>query len=256
MHSPEAGTSSTQGIVLPFSAFKNVRQASLVIIPTFVPKLNSALRWHFWQQITKWGGNYKILYFPPLVTFCKLPCRDTSTHTSICARACLDRRRLEEAHMKYAVLSMYQRYTTHFSKWSIAPSIKQTLEDVTPTFYRAFSAYYTCECPIFSLSTLTWAFRILYSLHFGLCCKTSMHHQTAYPDAVPITQVWNVWNVCFQSYATYVYTWNHNKIIKNSFPLLRSTWTLYSSIDAIHMYVNLLARLCIQMSFYHLHPSL
>ncbi len=40
----------------------------------------------------------------------------------------------------------------------------------------------------------------------SLRSKTCMHHQTAYPDAVPMNQVWKFWIVCFQSSATHVYT--------------------------------------------------
>lgn len=60
-------------------------------------------------------------------------------------RACLDRRRLEEAHLKYAVLCVYQRYPHYFTRLSIDLCIRQTLEDITPLFYRAFSARYACK---------------------------------------------------------------------------------------------------------------
>lgn len=69
----------------------------------------------------------------------------TSQGLILCERACLDRRRLEEAHLKYSILRMYQQYDSYFSKWSLSSNIKQTLEDITPTFYEAFSAYYTCK---------------------------------------------------------------------------------------------------------------
>ena len=64
---------------------------------------------------------------------------------TLCERACLHRRRLEEAHLKYAILRMYQRYTGHFSKWYLSSNIKDTLEEVAPVFFEAFSSYYMCK---------------------------------------------------------------------------------------------------------------
>ena len=66
--------------------------------------------------------------------------RDAGMSEGICAQASLDRRRLEEAHLKYCILQMYQRYPKNFPKWSIASTLKQTFKSVTPTFYQAFSA--------------------------------------------------------------------------------------------------------------------
>ena len=66
-------------------------------------------------------------------------CRAASTPSELSERACLDRRRLEEAHMKYCILRMYQRYPAYFPKWTVS-TLTDTLEDVTPKFYEAFSA--------------------------------------------------------------------------------------------------------------------
>ena len=63
----------------------------------------------------------------------------------ICARASLDRRRLEEAHLKYAALHVYTWYPDFFPVMSMASSIQQILADMTPTFYTAFSMYYSCK---------------------------------------------------------------------------------------------------------------
>ena len=63
----------------------------------------------------------------------------------VCARASLDRRRLEEAHLKYAVLRVYKWYPKLFPVMTMASSIQQILEDMTPTFYRAFSMYYSSK---------------------------------------------------------------------------------------------------------------
>lgn len=67
------------------------------------------------------------------------------TFQAVSERACLDRRRLTEAHLKYAILLMYQRYEGNFSRWFLSLTVKEMLEIVTPTFYKAFSAYYTCK---------------------------------------------------------------------------------------------------------------
>ena len=61
----------------------------------------------------------------------------------ICARASLDRRRLEDTHLKYAVLRVYKWYPNVFPTMTMASSIQQTLEDMTPSFYSAFSLYYS-----------------------------------------------------------------------------------------------------------------
>ena len=61
-------------------------------------------------------------------------------------RAQLDHRRLEEAHLKYSVLKMYKRYPTYFKdKIMVASNIESVLDEVTPTFYRAFCQRYACK---------------------------------------------------------------------------------------------------------------
>ena len=74
---------------------------------------------------------------------CVLPLSSMSV-SLISNRACLDCRRLEEAHLKYAVLCIYQRYSQSFPRWVIASDTKQTLENITPLFYKAFSEHYAC----------------------------------------------------------------------------------------------------------------
>lgn len=54
----------------------------------------------------------------------------------------LDRRRLEEAHLKFCVLDVYKRYPEAFPRWVISTSVQQTLEDVTPLYYKAFADKY------------------------------------------------------------------------------------------------------------------
>jgi hypothetical protein len=57
----------------------------------------------------------------------------------------LDRRRLEQAHLKFCVLQVYGRYPDVFPRWIIRKSMDLTLDDVTPTFFRAFEDRYACE---------------------------------------------------------------------------------------------------------------
>lgn len=57
----------------------------------------------------------------------------------------LDRRRLEEAHLKFCVLEVYGRYPDVFPRWIIRKSVDLTLEDVTPAYFRAFEDRYACE---------------------------------------------------------------------------------------------------------------
>ena len=60
-------------------------------------------------------------------------------------RACLNRRRLEEAHQKYCLLKVYKRYPSHFKEWKISVDIQKTIEEVTPSYYRGFSEVYMCK---------------------------------------------------------------------------------------------------------------
>ena len=52
----------------------------------------------------------------------------------------LDQRRLEEAHLKYCVLDVYQRYKEVFKTHWISHNLQQTLQDITPLLHKAFSA--------------------------------------------------------------------------------------------------------------------
>ena len=57
-------------------------------------------------------------------------------------RASLDRRRLEEAHLKYAVLMVYRDYGDYFSNCKVSHDHRLTLERVSPVYYKAFTARY------------------------------------------------------------------------------------------------------------------
>jgi len=56
------------------------------------------------------------------------------------SRNLLDQRRLEEAHLKFCVLDVYQKFKDHFPNWEINHNLHQTLDDITPVFHKAFSS--------------------------------------------------------------------------------------------------------------------
>ena len=57
-------------------------------------------------------------------------------------RGQLDRRRLEEAHMRFCILDVFKRYPQAFPTWTITSDLQQTLDDITPLYYDAFAARY------------------------------------------------------------------------------------------------------------------
>jgi len=62
-------------------------------------------------------------------------CRVTITDSS---RKSLDHRRLEEAHLKFCTLDVYQKFKEDFSNWGIKHNLYQTLDDITPVLHKAF----------------------------------------------------------------------------------------------------------------------
>jgi len=54
----------------------------------------------------------------------------------------LDRRRLEEAHMRFCMLDVFKRYKQMFPTWTISSNLQQSLDDITPLYYNAFAARY------------------------------------------------------------------------------------------------------------------
>ncbi len=72
---------------------------------------------------------------------CCLPC------STLVKRESLDRRRLEEAHLKFAVLQAANRYTDYFSmaELLIYPDVHETLQSVTQRYYCAYQARYSGE---------------------------------------------------------------------------------------------------------------
>lgn len=68
-------------------------------------------------------------------------CSTLATADDVHLRARLDYRRLEEAHLKFAVLNVYKRYPSNFLSMKLY-SITDTLAEITPIFYKAFEARY------------------------------------------------------------------------------------------------------------------
>ena len=57
-------------------------------------------------------------------------------------RQCLDRRRLEEAHLRFCILDIGKKYSGVFPHSIISTNLQQSLDDITPTYYEAFAAKY------------------------------------------------------------------------------------------------------------------
>lgn len=60
-------------------------------------------------------------------------------------RSALDRRRLEEAHMRFCILDVLQRYPQLCPNFKLHSSLKQNLDDITTLYYDAFSQRYAGE---------------------------------------------------------------------------------------------------------------
>ena len=54
----------------------------------------------------------------------------------------LNRRRLEEGHMKFCILDVFVRYPQNFPTWKITSNLQQCLDNITPTYYNAFTSKY------------------------------------------------------------------------------------------------------------------
>ena len=54
----------------------------------------------------------------------------------------LDRRRVEEAHMKFCVIDVYKRYTKHFATWTVETNMSAMLDKITPIYYDAVTGQY------------------------------------------------------------------------------------------------------------------
>lgn len=57
-------------------------------------------------------------------------------------REALDRRRLEEAHMRFCILDVLKRYPHLSPTLKISSSLQQSLDNITPLYYDAFSMRY------------------------------------------------------------------------------------------------------------------
>ena len=81
---------------------------------------------------------------PPRVRAVCIHSSDRSRGRSFLDRKKLDRRRLECAHFKYAVLHVAGWYPHSFSQpITFYPDIKETLVNVTPGYQKAFHTFYS-----------------------------------------------------------------------------------------------------------------
>ena len=65
--------------------------------------------------------------------------------SKLSARLALDRRRLEAAHLRYAVLKVVSYYPKELGTTTIYPDFKITLEFITPLFFSIFRSHYAGE---------------------------------------------------------------------------------------------------------------
>ena len=90
-------------------------------------------------------------------------------------RACLDHRRLEEAHIKYSILRVCKQYPKHFPKMIIHSALDQTLEEITPIYYKAFSGSYMgktfCTIRIWCNHLLVYYIHLAHKCKFPGCGK-------------------------------------------------------------------------------------
>ena len=70
--------------------------------------------------------------------------KDTSTllYSNDYHRQCMDRRRLEEAHLLFCILNVYKQYPKAFPCGVVSSDLQQTLDDVSPAYYEAFTKKY------------------------------------------------------------------------------------------------------------------
>ena len=68
--------------------------------------------------------------------------RTSNSEGSFMDREQLDRRCLQEAHMRFCMLDVFKRYPQTFSTRTISSNLQQSLDDITPLYYNAFAARY------------------------------------------------------------------------------------------------------------------
>ena len=57
-------------------------------------------------------------------------------------RKLLERRRLEDAHLKICMLDVFKKYPGTFTSWEICTNFQETLDICTPLYYEAFLKQY------------------------------------------------------------------------------------------------------------------
>ena len=84
--------------------------------------------------------------------------KQTEQEVSVKNRLQLDRRRLEAAHLKYAILQVNTRFQLLEANIAIESDISSTLKEFTPIYYKSFAQRY---------AGTTWPF-LLVTKHFNL----------------------------------------------------------------------------------------
>ena len=60
-------------------------------------------------------------------------------------RLSLDRRRLDEGHLKYCILMVCSYYPDAFPSWNISSNILSTIDNITPVYYNYFTKRFVCR---------------------------------------------------------------------------------------------------------------
>ncbi len=61
---------------------------------------------------------------------------------AVMQRLKLDRRRLEDAHLKYAMIKVSKRYLPESTHWTMKSDLFSSLNDFTPTYFNWFTSKY------------------------------------------------------------------------------------------------------------------
>ena len=60
-------------------------------------------------------------------------------------RAPLDRRRLEDGHLRFCILDVIKRYRASFPSNCVKTDLQESLEEIAPIYYQSFTNRYACK---------------------------------------------------------------------------------------------------------------
>ena len=85
-----------------------------------------------------------------IIRLCKLKCLMFCIFRAVQVlrkRQLLDRRRLEDAHLKFACLQIAKWYPQSFKHHNLVftPSLNETLQKLTPVYHEAFLGFYSSK---------------------------------------------------------------------------------------------------------------